>query len=428
MAETGWILFGVLFVMLIIGVPIPISIATAAITSFIYTGIDLQMFVARMYSSINSFTLLAIPLFMMAGSLMQHGGMSRRLVRLANSLIGWITGGLAHTAILACAFFAALSGSSPATCAAIGGVMIPEMIKYKYPADYTGALISVSSTVGPIIPPSIPLVIFGVATNQSIGKLFAGGIFAGVIFCLSLMIMAYFVARCKGFPRQERSSTTEIWVAFRESIWALLVPVIILGGIYSGVFTPTEAGSVAVVYGFIVGLLLYKELNIHKVFQAMNEAMANTMIVMLIVAASGVFSWMITRSGAARAIGEFVISFTSGSQPIFLIFMMVMCLFLGCFMETISVLLIVTPILYPVAIQLGVDPIHFGVVLVVNLCVGMATPPVGENIYIASKIADVKLEQLVKSEIPFLFAAIIALIILVFWPDLVLWIPRLMYK
>lgn len=427
MLVTGCILFGVLVVMLMLSVPIPVSIALAAIASYVYSGIDLQAFVQRMYASVDSFPLMAIPFFMMAGSIMESGGMSRRLVRLANCLVGWLTGGLAYVAVLACGFFAALSGSSPATCAAIGGVMIPEMIKYGYPADFTGALLSVAATVGPIIPPSIPLVIYGVVTGESIGKLFAGGILPGIVFCGSLMVAAYLVSRRREYPRQKRATARELWDALRESIWALLVPVIILGGIYGGVFTPTEAGSVAVVYGLVVGIFVYRELTLKNISRVLNGALANTAMVMLIVAASGAFSWMITKSGVARAVGLYLVNL-AGSRALFLGFTMLLCLFLGCFMETISILLIVVPILYPVAMQLGVDPIHFGIVLAINLCIGMATPPVGENLYIASKLSGIKLETLVRAELPFLLAALAALAASVYWPDLVLWIPRLIYR
>lgn len=420
------LLFGILFVGIFVGVPIAVAIGLAAFITFIYTGIDLTAFAQQMYSSIDSFTLLAIPFFMLAGVLMEEGGMSRRIVRFANSLFGTLVGGLAQVQVVASCFFAALSGSSPATTAAIGSALIPEMKKKGYPSDYAAAVQSVAGTIGTIIPPSIPMIIYGVAAGVSIGKLFAAGFIPGLLYGLSLMVVVYFTSKKRNLVSATHFSAHECWESFKDAIWALLVPIIILGGIYLGIFTPTEAGAVAAVYGLFASWFIYKEINIHNIKHILAKAAINTAMCLFIIAASTTFSWLMSIQGIARIIGQWFALVSSG-RIVFLLLTVGLLLLMGCFMETIASLLIVCPILLPVAKSLGIDPVHFGIVIVMTLSLGMATPPVGENLYIAASIADVSFEKLIKNAFPFIIAAIVAILIVTFVPGISLVLPKLFY-
>jgi len=390
------ILFGLLILNLAIGIPIAVAIGVSTLITFLYVGFPLSALAARMFAGVNSFTLLAIPFFMLAGSLMSEGGMSKRLVRLANAIVGILPGGLAHVQVLASMFFAALSGSSPATTAAIGSALIPEMSKKGYPREFSGAVQSVAGTVGTIIPPSIPMVAYGVVGSQSIGKLFAAGFIPGVIYGLSLMVVIYFVSKKRQYVSATTFSSKELWVSFKDAIWALFVPIIILGGIYSGIFTPTEAGAVACIYGLFAGLIVYKELNLNVLKKIFTQAVINSTMVLLIISAASVFSWLLNIKGVATMVGAWFAD-VSGSQIVFLLLVVTLLLFMGCFMETVASVLIVTPILLPVATSLRIDPIHFGIVVIMALSLGMSTPPVGENLYIAASIAGVSLEELLKN-------------------------------
>jgi C4-dicarboxylate transporter DctM subunit len=420
------VLFGSLVVGLILGVPIAVAIGLSVLVSFIFVDMSLAAMAQRMYAGVNSFTLMAIPFFMLAGALMETGGMSRRLVRFANSLIGMLAGGLAHVQILASMFFAALSGSSPATTAAIGSALIPEMNRRGYPREFSAAVQSVAGTVGTIIPPSIPMVVYGVVGNQSIGKLFAAGMFPGILYGIALMIIVYFISKKKGYVSATEFSLRECWLSFKDAIWALLVPIIILGGIYSGAFTPTEAGAVAVVYGFLAGTLIYKELNFAKTMEVIARASTNTAMVLLIVSTAAAFSWLLNIKGVAALVGSWFAS-AAGGPYIFMLLVILLLLAMGCFMETVASVLIVTPILLPVALSLGIDPIHFGVVVVMTLSLGMSTPPVGENLYIAASIAGISFEKLVRNIWPLIFIAVVAILTVTFIPFISLFLPNLIY-
>jgi len=420
------VLFGTLVVGLALGIPIAVAIGMSVLISFCSVGMPLAAMAQRMYAAVNSFTLLAIPFFMLAGSLMEVGGMSRRLVRFANSLVGILAGGLAHVQVLASCFFAALSGSAPATTAAIGSALIPEMKKKGYPAEFSAAVQSIAGTVGTIIPPSIPMVVYGVVANESIGKLFAAGFIPGLMYGLGLMILIYFISKKRGYVSAGKFSAHECWVSFKDAIWALLVPIIILGGIYSGIFTPTEAGAVAAVYGLLAGVFIYKELNINNIIDVFTKSATNTAMVLLIIAASSAFSWIMTVKGVASLVGTWFAT-VSGGPVVFMLLVFLLLLFMGCFMETIASVLIVTPVLLPVAKSIGIDPILFGIVITMTLSLGMSTPPVGENIYIAASIANVTFEQLVKNLWPFIIVAILVILLVTFIPGIALFLPNLFY-
>ncbi len=420
------ILFGGLVLFLLLGFPIAIAIFLATLAGFLYCDVSLAQMVQRMFASVNSFTILAIPFFMLAGSLMETGGMSKRLVRFAHSLVCWLSGGLAHVQVLSSAFFAALSGSAPATTAAMGGILIPEMKQKEYPAEFAAAVQAVAGTVGPIIPPSIPMVVYGVFASESIGALFAAGIIPGILYCLGFSVLIYFMSKKHKYGSTEKFCPTEVWKSFKDAIWALLVPIIILGGIYSGIFTPTEAGAVAAVYGLGAGIFIYHELDIQSLKKCLAGAAVNTAMVMLIFASSSAFSWLMTSQGVAKLVGSWFAA-VSSSSTVFYILVILLLLFMGCFMETLASILLVCPVLLPVASSLGIDLVHFGIVVTMTLCLGMATPPVGECLYIASSIAGVKFESLLKHVWPFIISAIVVILLVTFIPDLALFIPNLLY-
>ena len=426
--SVGIVLFVCLIVLLLGGIPIAACIGGATVIAMITSGLPLLNFASKVYSSVNSFTLMAVPFFMFAGSLMATGGMSRRLIRLASALVGWITGGLTHVMILASAFFAALSGSAPATCAAIGGMMIPEMKKKGFPAEFSAAVQCVAGTIGPIIPPSIPMVVYAICAGESVGALFAGGIIPGLIYAACLMVVSGLICKKKGFGAESKTKYDghETWEAFKDAIWALLVPVIVLGGIYSGMFTPTEAGAVAAAYGLIAGFFIYRELTFKDLVKILIDTAANTSLVLLIIGCAGAFTWVLTIKGIAAAVGTWFAAASSG-KAVFMALTIILLLFMGCFMECCASVLMVVPILLPVATSLGISPIYFGVIVVMTLSLGMATPPVGEDLYIAASIAGIKFEQEVKYVLPMVGAAIMAIVICAIFPDLVMFIPTLIY-
>ncbi len=425
--SIGLILFIALIVGLGLGVPIAVAIGMSVLISFIVVGLPMEAAVQRMYAAVDSFTLMAIPFFMLAGSLMEGGGMSKRLVRFANSLVGTFAGGLAHVQVLGSCFFAALSGSSPATTAAIGSALIPEMTKKGYPPAFSAAVQSVAGTIGPIIPPSIPMVVYCVIASESIGEIFAAGVLPGLLYGGALMVLIYIIAKKNKYGTTEVFALREVWDSFKDAIWALLVPLIILGGIYSGIFTPTEAGAVAAVYGLLAGIFIYKELNLKNIASVFIASASNTAMVLLIVAASCSFSWLLNIKGVAAQIGTWFMA-NATSQTVFLLLVFALLLFMGCFMETIASVLIVTPILLPVAQSLGINTIFLGLVICMTLSLGMATPPVGENLYIACSIANVSFEELIKNVWPFILAAMVAILLVIFIPEIGLWLPSLIYK
>ena len=426
--HTGVVLFICLFVLLLGGLPIAACIGGASLIAFLVNGMPIMNFASKVYASTNSFTLMAIPFFMFAGSLMANGGMSRRLIRFASSLVGWVTGGLVHVMILASAFFAALSGSAPATCAAIGGMMIPEMTKKGFPAEFSAGVQCVAGTIGPIIPPSIPMVVYAVCAGESVGEMFAGGVLPGILYAFLLMVVSGWICKKKGFGAESKIKfdSKEVWLAFTDSIWALLVPIIILGGIYSGIFTPTEAGAVAAVYGLFAGAFIYKELKAKELVRILVDTAANTSLVLFIIGCAGAFTWILNMQGITASLGAWFEA-VSTSRIVFMMLVLLLLLFMGCFMECCASVLMITPVLLPVATALGIDPIYFGVIVCMTLSLGMATPPVGEDLYIAATIAGIKFEQEVKYVLPLVGAAIVAILICIFVPGIVTFLPSVLF-
>lgn len=424
---TVALLFGTLFICLLIGVPIAISLGVSALVAIYFgSSLPLGIIAQKAFTSLDSFPLLAIPFFMLAGVLMSKGGVSKRLLNMAAAMVGWIVGGLSLVTVVASMFFAAISGSGPATVAAIGGFMIPEMKNKKYDGGFAAAVSASAGSIGVIIPPSIPFVLYGVIGSVSVGSMFLAGIIPGIIIGLGLMITAYIIAKKRGYKSETDTnfSFKNVLKATYDAKWALLIPVIILGGIYGGIFSPTEAAVVAVVYSLIVGLYVYKELTWKSVFECFREAVVINATTMIIIGLSVSFAYFMTLERVPDDISLFLTDLSS-NPIVILLAINIILLIVGMFIDTISALVILTPILLPIVVAVGIDPIHFGVILVANLAIGFITPPLGVNLFVASSVGNVKFEKIVMAIIPFLFSMIICLIVITFVPSLSLWLPGL---
>ena len=383
-------LFGIFFVLLFIGVPIGYAIGIATvITIAVFTPLSPMIIAQNAIAGVDSFPLLAIPFFMLAGNLMRSGGIARRLVDFFQSIIGHVTGGLGMVTIVVCMFFAAISGSAVVTVSAVGAFMIPEMVKHGYSKSFAAAITAAAGTIGVIIPPSIPFVIYGVVANASITKMFTAGILPGVLMGVALMIVCYIVSKKNGYVgSDERKSAKEIWTAFKEAFWAILSPVIILGGIYSGIFTPTEAAVVSVVYSLIVGVFIYKELDYKETYAAFRDAIDVNGATTFMVGLSAAFAVLLTLEKIPLKIAMFITGL-SDNGIIILLLINAFLLLVGMFIDNIPATIILSPILLPVAVKLGMDPITFGVMLTMNLAIGFCTPPYGINLFVASAISKV---------------------------------------
>ncbi len=410
------LLFVILAVLILINVPIAIALALSSVFIIAIIGqIPLITIPQKMFAALDSFPLMAAPFFILAGKLMEIGGISERLVNFANSLVGHLKGGLAHVSIVACMFFAAISGSGSATTAAIGGIMIPAMVKAGYDRNFSTAVQAVGGTTGIIIPPSVPLVLYGVSAGVSVSSLFLAGILPGILIGLSLMVVAYVISRKEGYGAEiER---TKLWKSFREATLALLMPVIILGGIYGGFFTPTEASVVAVVYGFIVGVFVYKQINLKTLREMLVSSVVTTSVILFIIASASIFGMVLTREKVPQSIAT-LLSESNLSPVVILLLVNLLLLIVGTFMETIAAIIILTPILLPVVTQIGIDPIHFGIIMTANLAIGLITPPVGVSLFVGARVGNTKFEPLVRAVVPFMLMMIVSVIIITFIPQL----------
>ncbi|MDD3134385.1 MAG: TRAP transporter large permease [Synergistales bacterium] len=416
-----------LIVCFLLNVPIGFALGMAALASLIASGsMPIAMIPQRMVAGANSFPLLAIPFFMLAGAIMERGGVSRRIVNLASALVGHITGGLAAVSIVACTFFAAISGSTPATAAAVGGLTIPEMEKRGYARSYASAVVASASCLGVIIPPSITMVIFGIVANVSVGQLLIGGILPGLFLSFILLCVNYVRSRQLGYPTEDRRTWRERWKTFSDAVWGLMMPVIILGGIMTGVFTPTESAAIAVVYGLFVSFFIYRELGLRDLVPIFYKASLNSAMIMLLIAAASPFGWIMTIEQVPQIASTAILGLSSNMYVIYIL-MLVIYLILGTFMETGAIILLVVPIFAPIAEHLGIDMIQFGVVTVIALAIGMATPPVGIALFATCGIADITIGQLTRKIIPFLIALIIGLFILAFVPVISTFLPELLF-
>ena len=421
------VLFGCFVIFLIIQVPIGISLGAASLITIWYSGLVKINYLAQsLTTATDSFPLMAVPFFILAGGLMGEGGISRRLLDTAGVLVGRMTGGLSLMTIMACMFFAAISGSSPATVAAIGGIMLPAMVKEGYDKGFSAGLVATSGSIGVIIPPSIPMVIFCVAAEKvSISDLFIAGIFPGLLIGCLLLAWAYIQSKRKGWKSTAKPlPAKEALKVVVDSIWALLVPVIILGGIYGGIFTPTEAAAVAVVYGFVVGVFVYKDLKLKDVPQVVINAGLTTATVLVIIGTATTFGRILTLERVPQTLVQMMTAFTD-SPMVILLLMNLLLLLVGCFMETLAAIIILAPILLPVAMAVGIDPIHFGIIMVVNLAIGFITPPLGVNLFVTCGISKQSIEEVSKAVVPWFFVMLTALVIIILFPGLSTWLPSL---
>jgi C4-dicarboxylate transporter, DctM subunit len=419
------LLFISLFVFLLIGVPVAIALgASALVTIYFTTTLPLTIMTQKAFTALDSFPLLAIPFFMLAGVVMGKGGVSKRLLTLATMLVGWMVGGLAMVTVVTCMFFAAISGSGPATVAAIGSFMIPSMREKKYDEGFAAAVTAAAGSIGVIIPPSIPFVMYGVIGGVSVGGMFLAGIIPGIIIGLGLMGVSYFIAKKNNYKPETtvNYSFKEVLKALWDAKWALMIPVIILGGIYGGVFSPTEAAVVACVYGIIIGLFVHKEMTLKDIYDCIRESVVINATTMIIVGLSISFAYIMTLEQIPNTIASFITELSSNPIVILLVINLLL-LIVGMFIDTISALVVLTPILLPIVTAVGVDPIHFGVILVANLAIGFITPPLGVNLFVASSISGIKLEKIVMAIMPFLLSMIITLLLITYIPALSMWLP-----
>ncbi len=420
------VLFGSLSIFLLLGVPIAISLGFASLLGLLFSNMPTVYLAQGSFIAVDSFPLMAVPFFILAGNLMETGGLSKRLVKVANVMMGSYTGGLATVTVLACAFFAAISGSGPATVAAIGTIMIPAMVNKGYSKDFASAVAASGGALGILIPPSIVMVVYGVVGSVSIGDLFIAGILPGIVISIILITVGYFIAKKNGYSGSgEKFTFQEFFRALKDAFWALLAPVIILGGIYGGIFTPTEAAVVAVVYGFIIGAFVYKELKFNQIYQALYKTAITVGSVMIIIGVATTFGRLLTMYQIPYKMAMFL-SNLSSNKYVILMFINLFLLFIGMFMETLATIIILTPLLLPVVTNLGVDPIHFGILLVVNSEIGFLTPPLGVNLFVASGISKISLERITRAIIPFIIALLIGVTLLTFIPQISTFLPNLL--
>jgi len=423
---TALVLFGSFAILLILSVPIGIALGLATLISILFSGsLPVEFLAQGLITSVDSFPLMAVPFFILAGEIMAKGGISERLFNVANKIVGNRTGGFAIATIVTCMFFAAVTGSAPATVAAIGGIMIPAMVRMGYDKKFATAVVASAGSLGVMIPPSIPMVIYGVVgSGATIGDMFIAGIVPGILVGMGLMLYAYYYSRKQGYVGTgEKFTIKGLLVAIWDAKWALLIPVIILGGIYGGIFTPTEASVIAVVVGLIAGLFLYKELKIKDLPKVMSDAALTTATVLIIVGTATAFGRLLTVEQIPNQIAEGILSISE--NPIIIILLITLLLLIvGCFMDTLAAIIILTPILLPIAVNLGYDPVHFGIIMIVNLAIGFITPPLGVNLFVASGISGLSIEAISKAIIPFVFAMFITLLVIIFIPQLSLFLIR----
>lgn len=410
-----------LAILFLIGVPIAVAIGLASVIGIEVQGsLPLLLVAQRMFTGIDSFPLMAIPLFILAGNLMSAGGISHRLVELAKSIVGGIQGGLACSCVLTCMMFASVSGSSVATTFAIGAILIPAMVKHGYPKPLAASIQASSAELGVLIPPSIPLILYGVSTDTSIGRLFVAGLGPGLLVATSLMVLVLVICHVRGIGQNDGEGRSSIARAAFAATPALLVPVVILGGIYSGIFTPTEASAAAVATALIVGMLFYRELKISHLPEILKQTVISTSAIMIIISAAALFSFLITRSGLPNEIAAWFKDMFE-SRIAFLLAVNVLLLIVGMFIETSAAILVLAPILAPIAVAYGVDPVHFGLIIVVNLALGMITPPLGVNLFAAAAVARMPVEKIIPQLIWFVLTVFGALMIITYVPAITMW-------
>jgi tripartite ATP-independent transporter DctM subunit len=420
------LLFSTAVILLVIGAPIAIVLGGSAMIWVFVTGnVPDYVIIHRMVNGINSFPLLAIPFFILAGNLMNAAGITAHIFAFARSLVGWLPGGLGHVNIGASVIFAGMSGAAVADAGGLGTVEIKAMRDAGYDKPFSVAITAASSTIGPIIPPSLPLVIFGVLASVSIGRLFLAGLVPGLLMAVALMIMVAWYAHQRKYPRDHRFSISDVWRTFLGAFLSLLTPIIIIGGIATGMFTPTEAAIAATVYALFLGLVIYRTLNWRRLLKVSMDTIETTAIIMLIVAGASLFAWVLTANRVTEQLSALILG--NVTNPIIILLLINLILFLvGFFMETIAALTILVPVLLPIAVAIGVDPVHFGIIVVLNLMIGLLTPPVGMVLYVLSRVANEPFERCVTATLPFLVPLVVVLLLVTFVPQLTMWLPNLL--
>lgn len=422
---TTTALFILLFLFMFMGLPVAVALGLSSLLTILAFGHDsLASLSLKLYETSEHFTLMAIPFFILAGAFMTTGGVAKRMIRFAIASVGHLHGGLAIASVMACVLFAAVSGSSPATVVAVGSIVIAGMVRAGYSESFAAGVICNAGTLGILIPPSIVMVVYGAVTETSVGALFMAGVVPGLLLGLVLMVAIYIVARMRNMPRQPRASMAEVAMAGRDSIWGLLLIVIILGGIYGGVFTPTEAAAVAAVYAFFIAVFVYRDIGMKQVPEVLIDAAKVTIMLMFIIANALLFAHVLTTERIPQAIAEQIIAWDMSDWQ-FLIVVNILLLVAGAFMEPTGIILILAPILFPIAMELGIDPVHLGIIMVVNLEIGMVTPPVGLNLFVTAGITKMSIAQVIRAAIPWLLLLLAYLVFVTYVPAVSLWLPGL---
>jgi len=420
------IIFGLLLALMLTGMPVSISLGLTVLTFlFTMTTVPIESVGLKLFTGIEKFEIMAIPFFILAGNFLTHGGVARRMITFATSMVGHYHGGLGLAAVLACALFAAVSGSSPATVVAIGSILIPAMLKQGFPMRFGTGVVASAGGLGILIPPSIVMVMYAVSTNSSVGALFIAGIIPGIVLAFMLGMTTWWIARRNNYPRLPRADWATRFKAFRNSVWGLLLIVLVMGGIYSGIFTPTEAAAVSAVYAFLVAVFVYKDMPLSRVPRVLLDSANMSAMLLYIITNAVLFSFPLTSENIPQALAQWMVD--TGLGPIgFLAAVNILLLLAGNIMEPSSIILITAPILFPVAMALGINPIHFGVMITVNMEIGMITPPVGLNLYVASGISGMGMTETTIACLPWLLTLLVFLMIITYWPALSLWLPGTM--
>jgi len=421
---TPLIIFLLLFGLMLTGMPVSISLGLTVLTFlFTMTTVPITSVALKLFTGIERFEIMAIPFFILAGNFLTHGGVARRMIAFASSMVGHWHGGLALSGVMACALFAAVSGSSPATVVAIGSIILPAMVKQGFPKRFGAGVITTSGALGILIPPSIVMVMYSVATNTSVGQLFMAGVVPGLTLATMLGLTTWYRARKNNYPRLPKASWGERFRTFRQSIWGLLLIVVVIGGIYSGIFTPTEAAAMSAVYAFFVAVFVYKDLTLRRVPKVLLDSANMSAMLLYIITNAVMFSFLMTSEQIPQVMAAWMLDKGLG-QVAFLLFVNVLLLLAGNVMEPSSIVLIMAPIMFPVAMKLGIDPVHFGIVMTVNMEIGMCHPPVGLNLYVASGIAKMGITELTVAVWPWLLTMLVFLVIVTYWPALSIWLPQ----
>ena len=423
-----WLLFVLIFGFVVLGVPVAISLAASSLIFVVATGQAPEIVVLhRMVNGVDSFPLLAVPFFILAGNLMNSAGITNRIFTFAKACVGWLRGGLGHVNVGASVIFAGMSGAAVADAGGLGTIEIKAMRDAGYDPDFSVGVTAASSTIGPIIPPSLPMVIYGVVASASIGQLFAAGFIPGLLMAVALMVMVAWYARKRNYPRDARFSITALGTSFADAFLSLMTPVIIVGGILAGVFTPTEAAIAASAYALALGAVVYRTLTWRRILRVTMDTVETTAIVLFIVAGASIFAWLLTSNRVTEQFASLILTITENPILILLLINAILIV-VGCFMETIAAITILTPVLLPIVTKIGIDPVHFGVIMVLNLMIGLLTPPVGMVLYVLSRVSHVPFERCVAATAPFLIPLVAVLALVTFVPAVSMWLPTLIYR